>query len=200
VKKIPTLLDRDWANRPKLVLPKWGPGMPPPDADMLVPTIKRDGTACAIIGGRFYRRHDCKAGSKWAKHVPADWIACQEPDPKGHWPHWVPVGNGPEDQYHRAARAAIDDLSDGTYELCGPHFQTNPHGLTTDCLFPHGTEPLFAVPPIDGDPADLHAALRVYLAGIVIEGIVWWTRGNDRVPVCKIKRSDFDLPWPEGDR
>ena len=37
-------------------------------------------------------------------------------------------------------------------------------------------------------------SIRDYLTTHVIEGIVWHDEANDRY--AKIKRRDFDLPWP----
>jgi hypothetical protein len=155
-------------------------------------TRKRDGTACAVINGKLYRRHDCKKGSKWAKHPPADWIACQDADPvTGHWPHWAPVGDGPEDRYYRAAWAEYLSLCgnpppDSTWELCGPHFQTNPEHLPREVFYLHGSETLPDVPlTFDG--------LSAYLTTHAIEGIVWH-HADGRM--AKIKARDFGVPWP----
>ena len=205
MKKIPTLLERDWDNRPKLVLPAWGPGMPPLNAESLVATVKRDGTACAILNGVLYKRADCKRGSKRAKNVPPGWIECQPMDEKGHWPHWAPVGDGPEDRWHREAWKAVvagrgDELAtvNETCELCGPHFQANPEEMERDTFIRHGSEEFADAPVIGDDPVALYAALREFLSEHTVEGIVWWTDTQSRggVSVCKIKRSDFDLPWP----
>jgi hypothetical protein len=60
-----------------------------------------------------------------------NWEAAQEPDPKtGHWPGWLPVGDGPDDKYHREAFGSGEygpkdfqhgmTWNDGTYELVGP--------------------------------------------------------------------------------
>lgn len=35
--------------------------------------------------------------------------------------------------------------------------------------------------------------IKKYLEDNHIEGLVFWLNGE---PVCKIKRSDFGLPWP----
>src|SRR5690606_28772020 len=78
--------------------------------------IKRDGTSCAVIGGNLYKRYDVKTGKK----APEDGIPCCPPDSvTGHWPHWVPVTNEPQNKYH--SLAFTNDMPDGTYELCGPH-------------------------------------------------------------------------------
>ena len=95
-------------------------------------TVKIDGTCCAVIGGKFYKRYDAKKG----KTPPPGAIPCCDPDPvTGHWPHWLLVD--PADQgsnWHLAAyyNAGGTWLSDGTYEAIGPHFQSNPYALTYD--------------------------------------------------------------------
>lgn len=191
MKKIPSLFVRDWNGPHKgLVTREVNPECAWVVAGEGTATRKRDGTACAIIGGKLYKRHDCKKGSKWAKNPPSDWIACQEPDPvTGHWPHWAPVGDGPADQYHREAigdLSAMGDTCDGTWELCGPHFQTNPEGLKAECFFRHGSEVLTDCPrDFDG--------LVAYLTANVMEGIVWHHPDGR---MAKIKARDFGIAWP----
>ena len=61
-------------------------------------TVKLDGTCCMVRNGVLYKRYDAKKG----KMPPAGFEPAQEPDPvTGHWPGWLPVGDGPDDQYHR---------------------------------------------------------------------------------------------------
>lgn len=51
-----------------------------------LPTIKWDGSCCAIIDGELYKRYDAKKG----KTPPVGAIPCCEADPiTGHHPHWV---------------------------------------------------------------------------------------------------------------
>lgn len=48
-----------------------------------------------IRGGRLFKRYDAKHG----KIPPPDFEPAQPPDDvTGHWPGWVPVGEGPADQ------------------------------------------------------------------------------------------------------
>jgi hypothetical protein len=190
MRKIPSLFVRDWNGNKALVTREVNPECQWVVDGEGAATRKRDGTACAVINGRLYRRHDCKRGSKWAKNPPADWIACQEPDEKtGHWPHWAPVGDGPADKYHREAIVDITgqgDIYDGTWELCGPHFQTNAEHLNGDTFFRHGSEVLSDCPrDFDG--------LAAYLAEHAIEGIVWHHPDGR---MAKIKATDFGIKWP----
>lgn len=149
-----------------------------------VATRKFDGTCCMIRDGRLYKRFDAQRG----KTPPLDFEPSQESDPvTGHWPGWVPVGEGPEDRWHREALAAGSDLPDGTYELCGPKVQGNPEALRSHVLVPHGAERL------DDCPRTFQG-LRDYLLGRQIEGIVWHHPDGRRV---KIKKRDFVRSGPK---
>lgn len=149
-----------------------------------VPTIKRDGTACAVIGGVLHARYDAKAG----KAPPANGVPC-DPAPDavtGHWPHWVPVGDEPHFKWHREALARAGEMNDGTYELCGPQLQANAENLATHRFFRHGREEIRGLErSFDG--------LAAWLRDNDCEGIVFH-HGDGRV--CKIRRADFGLAWP----
>ena len=96
-------------------------------------TIKFDGSCCAVIDGKFYKRFDAKKGKK----VPDGAIPCCDPDPvTGSHPHWVLVDeNRPDDKWFVEAyknevamkKAKGKTLENGTYEAVGPHFQGNPY-------------------------------------------------------------------------
>jgi len=150
-----------------------------------IATRKWDGTCCMVRDGRLYKRYDRKQDKRSGKHkiAPPGWEAAQqEADQKtGHWPGWVPVGNGPEDRWHRDAINSI--TPDGTYELCGPKVQGNPEGLDRHVLIPHGRHFLPAIPVTFG-------ALKNVLAAMDIEGIVWHHPDGRMV---KIKGRDFGL-------
>ncbi len=141
-------------------------------------TRKFDGTCCMIRDGKLFKRYDAKAG----KIPPAGFEPAQEPDPiTGHHPGWVPVGDGPDDRWHREA---MIDLPDGTYELCGPKIQGNPEGFIDHVLVRHdgGMTVLHPQPPRD------FAGIKEYLMTRTIEGIVWHHPDGRMV---KIKRKDF---------
>lgn len=186
MKKIPTLFERVFENHRKVgVLPNVTIGMEWVLEGEGVATEKVDGSCCAIIDGVFYKRYDAKRG----KVPPAGAIPCCEPDEvTGHWPHWVKVN--PEDRgdmWHMDAYQNSNGatLPDGTYEVIGPHFRNNPHGLEMDILVKHGEKELADVPrSFEG--------IKEYLEKHYIEGIVFWKDGE---PGCKIKRSDFGFEW-----
>ncbi len=147
-----------------------------------IPTRKFDGTACAVINGKLYKRYDVKKG----KQVPANAISCQDPDPiTGHWPHWVRCEiSEPADKYFFEA-FVINEWADGTYELCGPKIQGNPEGYDKHYLIQHGC---CRVPITDFS----FESIKDYLSDIKndIEGIVF--HGKDG-KMCKIRKSDFGI-------
>jgi hypothetical protein len=169
------------------------------------PTEKVDGTSCLYRDGILYKRYDRKV-SKQAKRKkenlqPEDfkpasdgWIPAED-NPNvhtGHWPGWLPVGAGPEDQYHREGLANTPNLADGTYELIGPKVQGNPYNLEHHILHKHG-EPLTIDLDNDSVPRDF-AGLKQWFAQRNIEGIVWH---HPEEGMVKIKRKDFGFPFPD---
>ena len=194
MKKIPTLFKRVFENHRIIdITPEIAEGCEwVLDEGEGEATIKYDGACCAVISGVFYKRYDVKAGRK----PPVGSISCCEPDPiTGHWPHWVEVDlNAPADKWFAEALRNtfenMDNLPDGyrTYEAVGKHFNGNPYGLERDILIPHG-----------GDVVDVERSFegikRFLDENDDVEGLVFWRNGK---PKCKIKRSDFGLPWNRG--
>ena len=192
MKKIPTLFLREYANHRVIkVMNIVTPGMEWVLEGKGVATVKIDGSCCAIIGGKFYKRYDAKGRKK----VPAGSIPCCEPDPvTGHWPHWAPVDeNNPSDKWFvEALRNTPIQVFVGceTFEAIGPHFQGNPYKLALDILHPHGMYETNVVRTFEG--------IRKWLEETPQEGLVFWLDGEPR---CKIKRTDFGFEWPiKGDR
>ena len=184
MKKIPTLFEREFANHRVVgITDKVCEGMEWVLRGEGVATVKWDGSCCAIIDGVFYKRYDAKAG----KTPPAGAIPCCDPDPvTGHHPHWLPVNwCNPADKWFVAAFDNSMYAANGTYEAIGAQFQGNPYNLAVDNLIPHGCTSLIVPRTFEG--------IRDYLEKNAIEGIVFWKGGE---PMCKIKRSDFGLPWP----
>ena len=184
MKKIPTLFERVYENHKIVdVLQNVTAGMEWVLAGEGVATVKVDGSCCAIINGEFYKRYDAKKGKK----VPEGAIKCQnEADPTtGHLPCWVKCKrNNPADKWFWKAFDNTPDISDGTYEAIGVHFQRNPYGLSDDILEKHGIKQIEVERTFDG--------IKKYLSENLIEGIVFWKDGE---PKCKIKRSDFGFAW-----
>lgn len=193
MKKIPTLFTRVFEGRKIVGITD---DITPGCEDAFLngeATVKIDGSCCAIIDGEFYKRYDAKKGKK----PPIGAIPCCEPDPvTGHWPHWVKVnGSNPADKwfceaFNNSFKKALENdelpLTDGTYEAIGPHFQGNPYGLVADVIEPHGVIKIGLNRTFE--------SVKAFLENDYVEGLVFWLNGE---PVCKIKRSDFGLPWKE---
>ena len=181
MKKIPTLFKRTFENhRVATIENEITPGCE--DAFLHgIATVKMDGACCAIIGGELYKRYDAKHGKK----PPEGAIPCCDPDPvTGHWPHWVKADpENPADKWFIVAMRGI--TRDGTYEAIGRHFNSNPYGIDYDMGVMHGV--IFC--PVERT----FSGVKEYLEEHLVEGLVFWLDGE---PVCKIKRTDFGLPWP----
>ena len=192
MKKMPTLFQREFDHHrvvnitdqltsPELAWVLAGEG---------IATEKIDGACCALIGGQFYKRYDAKKNKQGIlKQPPVGAIPCDVPDPgTRHWPHWVPVDEAnAADQWFIVAKANTPgELTDGTYEAIGPHFNGNPHQLEQDVLVRHGEK----IIQLENRSFE---GIRAYLEQHCIEGIVFW---KDGIPSCKIKRRDFGFDWP----
>lgn len=186
MKKIPTLFTRVYENHKVVgIKDEITPGCEQALYQGIA-TIKVDGSCCAIIGDKFYKRYDAKKGKK----PPVGAIPCCDPDPvTGHWPHWVEVDpSNPDDKWFAEAfnnsRKMGMEWEYGTYEAIGPHFQGNPYKLKEDILVKHGT----MVVNIKRD----FESISQWLNDNAVEGLVFWLDGE---PVCKIKRTDFGYEW-----
>lgn len=183
MKKIPTLFERVYQNHKIVdIKPIVTKGMEWVLEGDGIATVKLDGSCCAIINGEFYKRYDAKKGKK----APDGAIPCCEADPiTGHHPHWVKCDrNNPSDVWFWEAYDNADDITDGTYEAIGIHFQGNPYNLKRDTIVKHGTEEVTIERTFEG--------IKKCLKDFKIEGIVFWKDGEPR---CKIKRSDFGFEW-----
>lgn len=186
MKKIPTIFDRNWETD-RLVR-----DIVNPDAQWVfdgegIATEKIDGTSCMVRDDVLYKRYDLKPG----KTPPAGFEQSGEADAvTGRIQGWVPVGDGPEDKYHREAFGRLSEMVsmiiDGTYELIGPKIQGNPYDLEYHVLEPHGFVRLHNV-PLD------FTGLQAYLGQENIEGIVWHHPDGR---MAKIKARDFGIKWP----
>jgi hypothetical protein len=197
MQKIPCLFEREFHGPNKAtLLQKITPGAEWVIEGMGSASIKYDGTACMVKDGRLYRRYDAKRG----KPAPKDGIACtKEADPiTGHWPHWIPVTEGAESKWHLSAwedQLRRGKMLDGTYELCGPHFQGNPHKMAEDRFIQHGlvSAPDMPVFPIGVTVGYVFETLRRYLEPRRIEGIVW---AHPEYGWVKLRRKDYGFEWP----
>lgn len=190
MKKIPTLYKREFdTNGNKVSISNEFTNEICKEAFLYgIPTIKFDGSCCAVIDGKFYRRYDAKKG----KPIPIGAIKCQEKADEitGHLPCWVRVReDNPSDKW---IIEALDNalkieggLLDGTYEAVGKHFNGNPYNLFYDTLIKHGESKIL-------DLERTFEGVKDYLEKHEIEGIVFWLNNE---PICKIKRSDFGFKW-----
>lgn len=188
MKKIPTVFKRVFENNKIVgILPEFTNEECKEAFEKGTPTLKMDGSACAVIGGMLYKRYDCKRGKK----LPENAILCQEkPDEiTGHFPCWIPCSR--DNRADKWFFAAYDNywefnkVEDGTYEAIGMHFNGNKYGMIEDTLYKHGSIVVdFGFRTFD--------SVKKYLESYKIEGIVFWFEGK---PVCKIKRSDFGFYW-----
>jgi hypothetical protein len=221
MKKIPNLFERDWQNNPSRILPVFNktadvtwiftPGL-------AVPTVKWDGTAVLVRDSILYCRFDAKHG----KTPPANFVPCQEADPKtGHHPGWMPA-EGPQYQWHMDAfncarrQQMRSNISDGTYEAIGRSFGGNPYELECNTLVRHGEDFLKTVEDDDGtghddfpvlhghvSPECAHVALAAFfqrfkLCMKPIEGVVFHEVVGERM--VKVLSSDLGVPWIEKKR
>lgn len=191
MQKIISLFQRNYGGD-RLVRDEVTPGAEWVPAGQGVATVKWDGTCCLVRDGQFYKRYEVKPG----KRPPPAFEAATDVDPlTGKIQGWVPVGEGPEDRWHREAwadyRPSPETLLsctplDGTYELIGPKVQGNPYHLTAHRLIPHGEQEYPTAPRT-------FIALRAFFGAWPMEGIVWHHSDGRMV---KIKARDFGLPWP----
>lgn len=188
MKKIPSVFVRPVVNgKPQPhVIDEVNPGCEWVANGEGVATRKWDGTSCLVLDGKLYKRYDAKHG----KTPPPGWHPAQDPDPNtGHWPGWMAVDMYKrEDRWHVEAwiRRTGKPLDAGTYELCGPKIGANPDGFDDHVFMAHGlrtrTYP---------EAPRTFAGLREWLAGLDIEGVVFWHPDGR---MAKVKKSDLALP------
>ncbi len=184
MKKISTLYKKDPTNLGRII-----DEINPENAWVLtegIATRKYDGTSCAIIDCKLYKRYDAriKPDGTYKKPIPEGAIPCQEADiQSGHHPHWIKCNReNKADQYHFQGYDALKTIEDGTYELCGEKVQGNPEKITGHQLIKHGIE-ILHIPDLSFN------GLKEYLTIEDIEGIVFHS-GNK---MCKIRKTDFGI-------
>lgn len=182
MKKIPTVFQRDWEGDRSRVLPQVHPGCEWVLAGEGIATRKMDGTCCMIRDGKLYKRQEFKLG----RPTPDDFEEVSFDEETGKRIGWRPVGDGPEDTWHREGFANLETKVDGTYELVGPKTQGNPEKFEVQTLVPHTVERL----GISGDVPRDFDGLKAYLVGQDIEGFVFHHPDGR---MAKIKLRDFGM-------
>ncbi|HUD10953.1 MAG TPA: DUF5565 family protein [Candidatus Saccharimonadia bacterium] len=180
MKKIPTIFVRDMTKQPALVTPIWSESCVWVRDGEGIATRKYDGTSCMVRDGKLYKRRELKAGDK----APVDFESLGTDENTGKTVGWVPVGEGPDDRWHREAMEGYQP--DGTYELLGPKVQGNKDQRTQHVLQDHHMARTYPLAPRDYD------GIKAFLTENLIEGIVWH---HDDGRMAKIKRRDFGLKW-----
>ena len=182
MKKIPTIFERDWSVKGNPLTTKPNPVCAWVFRGEGVATRKYDGTSCLVENGKLWRRRELQKNDP----VPASFRVVDRSDETGKTVGWIPVGDGPEDRYHR--EAFVGDEPDGTYELLGPKVQGNPEGSKTHYLMAHAAAESYEDAPRTFD------VLKAWLAGRDIEGLVWHHPDGR---MAKIKLRDFGLKRPK---
>lgn len=180
MRKIPTLFERDWSGDRSRVVNMVHPACGWVVAGEGVATKKIDGACAMVRGGVLFKRREIKSSDR----APAGFELSDVDDETGKVVGWVPVGDGPEDQWFREAFEALVDKANGTYELIGPKVQGNPEGVSVHGLVSHDHLQLADQPPRDFD------GLREWMTGRDIEGVVWHHPDGRR---AKLKLRDFGL-------
>ncbi len=177
MKKIPTLFRR---NATGLVFNEVTPGCEWVLAGEGIATIKFDGTCCLWKDGKLFKRRELRVGDI----IPQDFVEADRDPITLKIFGWIPVGDGPQDQWHREPlRNHLQNNQ--TYELCGPKINGNPDNLTMHHFFEHGLPfPEHLTPPRE------FAALKAWLPSVNTEGIVWWHADGRK---AKLKTKDFGL-------
>ena len=179
MQKVPTLFERDWAGDRSRVTREIHHGCEWVAAGEGHPTRKLDGTCCMIRDGALFKRRELRKG----ENAPPAFEAVGFDEETGKTVGWVPVGDGPEDKYHR--EAFHGPSIDGTYELVGPKVQGNPEKWANHQLVAHGSLEL----QLSNVPRD-YEGLSSFLAEHDYEGIVWHHPDGR---MAKIKARDFGI-------
>lgn len=101
--KIPTIFVRDIGKQPALVTAVWSEGCEWVRDGEGLATRKYDGTSCMVRAAKLYKRRELRTGDR----RPADFESLGTDENTGKTVGWVPVGDGPEDRWHREAIACF---------------------------------------------------------------------------------------------
>ena len=181
MKKIPTMFERDWAGDKSRVTQQVHAGCEWVLAGEGIATRKIDGTSCMVREGKLYKRRELRGGDQ----QPEGFELSDHDEETGKTIGWVPVGDGPEDKWHRQAFSHDPQWpAEGTYELVGPKIQGNPEGFTEHVLVSHDATGLHP------DAPRTFEGLREWFQGMDIEGIVFHHPDGR---MAKIKKRDFGM-------
>lgn len=194
MKKIISLFQRNY-DGDKLVRDEIVPGAEWVIAGEGIATVKYDGTCCMVRNGKLYKRYEVnyrpiQPSGEWKplKPLPDNFEPASELDENtGKVQGWVPVGDGPDDKWHREAFATLGTVPDGTFELVGPKVQGNPESLLVHQLWRHGSKEINE--DEIGSPLTF-SNIKTFLETVEIEGIVWHHPDGRMV---KIKAKDFGI-------
>ena len=177
MKKIPTIFKRNPKNMRELQLQ--------PRDDCLwvfdgegVATRKYDGTCCLVRDGILYRRREVKKG----KTAPYGFELVDYDEVTGKSVGWMAVTDDDDDRWHREAFRNYINLSDGTYELCGPKIQGNPENHAYHVLINHSTVEQYNEIERSFD------GIRGFMRDLDIEGLVFHHPDGR---MAKIKKKDY---------
>ncbi len=176
--KIPTMFERDWNGDRSRVLNQIHAGCEWVAAGEGIATRKIDGTCVMVRDGRLYKRRELRDGDVY----PVGFEKVGYDDETKKTVGWVPVGDGPEDKYHR--EAFNPGTPDGTYELVGPKVQGNPEHYESNSLVSHQETGVFE------DAPRTYEELKAWMVGRDIEGIVFHHPDGR---MAKIKLRDFGI-------
>lgn len=174
------MFERDWAGDKSRVVDKIHAGCEWVAAGEGIATRKIDGTSCRVEQGKLWKRRELRPGEP----MPPQFETADHDEETGKTIGWIPVGDGPEDKWHREAFRGVV-LPDGTYELIGPKIQGNPEQADTHRLVSHQETGIVS----DECPRTFDG-LREFLSGRDIEGIVFHHPDGR---MAKIKLRDFGL-------
>lgn len=179
MKKIPTIFEREVTGKKAFAINKWNEECLWVRDGEGVATRKWDGSACLIRDGKLYKRLEWSEGKGPA---PKGWLH-HSFDPAALSGHgWFPVGDGPDDRWHREAPHPGHD---GTFELVGPKVNGNKDRFEAHTLVAHGYLQCNDIPrDFDG--------IKAWLAEHELEGVVWHHPDGR---MAKIKWRDFGLKW-----
>jgi hypothetical protein len=181
MRKIPTLFQRNPDDMRRL-LPEVHPDCHWVLAGEGTATAKLDGV-CTMLDehGDWWARREVKRG----KTEPDNFVQVQHDPGTGKRVGWEPMRQSGFAKIHAAALDRHEILGPGTYELCGPKINGNPHKFYGHGLHRHGA---IILPDIPTGFESLRDLMAEWDASPLYEGIVWHHPDGRR---AKIKVRDF---------